>query len=100
MADVKVMSDLSMMTAGETTLEFDRMSCFLSAVDGFSPLLFEMLEKKIDLNELLDACRQVWENAEKDDYLLDKWVRIKNHRWITLFDHFKHCYTSECLQED
>ena len=72
-SEVKVMSDLAMISAGETPMDVDRVSCFLSAVMGFSPLVFDLTEDA-GLNELLTACRVVWENVERDDRLIKKWV--------------------------
>ncbi|XP_076810018.1 E3 ubiquitin-protein ligase rnf213-alpha-like isoform X2 [Clavelina lepadiformis] len=70
--EVKVMSDLAMISAGETTLEVDRVSCFLSAVMGFAPFIFD-LEEKADLSDAVIALNKVWLTSLNDSRLLDKW---------------------------
>jgi len=72
--EVKTMSDLALISAGETPMEVDRVSCFVSAVMGFSPLIFE-LDETAGWDEFYDACEQVWSNVRRDPKLPDKWVR-------------------------
>ena len=67
------MSDLAMISAGETPMEVDRVSCFLSAVNGFSAIIFD-LPQDAGLKELLKACKQVWDNIDRDETLVKKWV--------------------------
>ncbi|XP_078489225.1 E3 ubiquitin-protein ligase rnf213-alpha-like [Ciona intestinalis] len=82
LGEVKVMSDLAMISAGETPIEVDRVSCFLSAVIGFSPLLFD-LPQQAGLRELLAACEMVWNNVERDEGLLKKWEETAKHlEWL------------------
>ncbi|XP_077976279.1 E3 ubiquitin-protein ligase rnf213-alpha-like isoform X2 [Styela clava] len=71
-SEVKVMCDLAMISAGETPYEVDIVSCLLSAVMGFAPLIFE-LDEEAGLNVLLDKCRAVWKNRNGDAKLMDKW---------------------------
>ena len=59
------MSDLAMISAGETPMEVDRVSCFLSAVMGFSPIIFD-LPQEAGFTELLKACKKVFKNVERD----------------------------------
>ncbi|XP_076810012.1 E3 ubiquitin-protein ligase rnf213-alpha-like isoform X1 [Clavelina lepadiformis] len=70
--EVKVMSDLAMISAGETILEVDRVSCFLSAVMGFAPFIFD-LEENANLTNVVDALKKVWEAYSNDNKLLKKW---------------------------
>ena len=72
-AEVKVMSDLAMISAGEEPMQMDRVSCFLSAVMGFSPLIFDLAPGD-GLPQLLEACRLVWKNVDRDPTLIKKWV--------------------------
>ena len=72
-AEVKVMSDLAMISAGEEPMQMDRVSCFLSAVMGFSPLIFDLAPSD-GLSQLLEACELVWENVDRDPSLIKKWV--------------------------
>ena len=95
LGEVKVMSDLAMISAGETPMEVDRVSCFLSAVMGFSPIIFD-LPQDAGLKEMLKACKEVFENVERDKKeqaekegdgkrktLLQKWVS-----WFILIYYF------------
>ena len=67
------MIDLAMISAGEVPMEVDRVSCFNSAVMGFSPLLFNLFPDN-GLKDLLEACQEVWDNVRSDLSILDKWV--------------------------
>ena len=67
------MIDLAMISAGEVPMEVDRVSCFNSAVMGFSPLLFNLFPDN-GLKDLLEACQEVWDNVRSDRSILDKWV--------------------------
>ena len=72
--EVKVLIDLAMISAGEVQMEVDRVSCFNSAVMGFSPLIFNLYPDN-GLDDLLEACQEVWENVRADPMILTKWVR-------------------------
>ena len=67
------MVDLAMISAGEEPIEVDRVSCFNSAVMGFSPLVFNLRSNE-GLTDLLSACEEVWENIKADPSILKKWV--------------------------
>ena len=86
LGEVKVMSDLAMISAGETPMEVDRVSCFLSAVMGFSPIIFD-LPQDAGLKQLLEACKKVWENVERDKRELyereDDQRRTLLQKWVT-----------------
>ena len=71
--EVKVMCDLAMISAGETAVEIDKVSFFLSAVLGFSPLIFDLSEND-GLEQLISACDKVWKSVEQDPTLVKKWV--------------------------
>lgn len=77
--EVKVMSDLALISAGEEPMAVDRVSCFLSAVMGFSPLIFD-LDETSDWNKFHKAYEQVWSNVRRDSKLPDKWVRCAASR--------------------
>ena len=71
--EVKVMSDLAMISAGENTMEVDKVSCFLSAVMGYAPFLFDLNDTNANLNALIEA----FEKLPKGDVratLKKKWV--------------------------
>ena len=74
LGDVTVLSDLAMINAGESAMDVQRVSCFLSAVKGFSPLIFD-LPQNAGLAQLLETYQKVWENIERDESLVEKWVR-------------------------
>ena len=67
------MIELAMISAGETSMEVDRVSCFLSAVVGFSPIIFD-LPQDAGLKELLKACKKVQDNIDRSKILVKKWV--------------------------
>ena len=94
--EVKVMSDLAMIAAGEVPMEVDRVSCFSSAVIAFSPLLFG-LNPTDGFQELLDSCKEVWENVENDKSILKKWVSIHCIYYFFLQDYI--CkYTNKFIE--
>ena len=66
------MSELVTISAGESSSEVERISCFLSAVMGFSAIVF--VAKNAGIKEFFDACKPVWENITQDEDLLKKWV--------------------------
>jgi len=70
------MIDLCMVAAGEVPMEVDRVSCFNSAVMGFSPLVFN-LNPNSGFDQLLAACYEVWENVANERTVLDNWVGDK-----------------------
>jgi len=74
--EVKVMSDLAMISAGENTMEVDKVSCFLSAVMGFAPFLFDLHERDADLNALIEAFEKIRNNKEEQSKLKRKWVSL------------------------
>ena len=77
------MCDLAMISAGETAVEIDKVSFFLSAVLGFSPLIFDLSEND-GLEQLISACNKVWKSVEQDPTLVEKWV-IKNTIFTVIF---------------
>lgn len=87
MNEVKVMCDLAMISAGEDAVEVGRVSCLLGATMGFAPLIFwndaktqgEVVTRSRKrtmpgLTELLNRCKEVWKNVDKDEKILDEWV--------------------------
>ena len=77
------MCDLAMISAGETAIEIDKVSFFLSAVLGFSPLIFDLSEND-GLEQLISACNKVWKSVEQDPTLVEKWVN-KNTIFTDIF---------------
>ena len=73
-----------MINAGESAIDVQRVSCFLSAVKGFSPLIFD-LPKDAGLTQLLRTCQKVWENIERDETFVEKWVRILFMYYLVVF---------------
>ena len=69
---MKVLSDLAMISAGETAMEVDKVSCFLSAVMGFAPFIFD-LEENSDLKSMLDSFQKVVERSGHSK-LKEQWV--------------------------
>ena len=72
-SEVKVMSDLAMISAGDTALDVDKVACFNSAVMGFAPFLFD-LRAEDGLVEVLQQLKNVWDYMQRDERILKKWV--------------------------
>jgi len=79
--EVKVMSDLAMISAGENAMEVDKVSCFLSAVMGFAPFLFDLHEKNADLDALVKAFKQI--SKEDQARLKERWVSCTKNKVLT-----------------
>ena len=62
-----------MMSAGESDIETDRVSCVHTTALGFAPFIFD-LEKETSFWELISTCESVWREIEKDRSLLEKLV--------------------------
>jgi len=90
------MSDLALISAGETPMEVDRVSCFVSAVMGFSPLIFE-LDETAGWNEFYKACEQVWNNVHRDAKLPDKWVRCTTYNKEAYYAVYNHTALTDFL---
>ncbi|XP_076815738.1 E3 ubiquitin-protein ligase rnf213-alpha-like isoform X2 [Clavelina lepadiformis] len=87
-AEVKVLSDLAMISAGERPMEVARVSCFQSAVMGFAPLLFD-LPKTAGFQELLATCKVIWMNAERNHSFLVNWEETSKHlEWLNYVKDF------------
>ena len=84
---MKTLVDLAMMSAGETDIETDRVSCVHTTALGFAPFIFD-LEKDTSFGKLISACESVWREIEKDKSLLEKLVRFC--RMFCSFDSIDH----------
>ncbi|XP_072028229.1 E3 ubiquitin-protein ligase rnf213-alpha-like [Amphiura filiformis] len=69
--ELKVFVDLAMISAGETDIEVDRVSCFHRAATGYAPFIFE-LKDKAGYRELLNMTTKVWKALENDQHLPQK----------------------------
>ncbi|XP_022806306.1 E3 ubiquitin-protein ligase RNF213-like [Stylophora pistillata] len=76
--EVKTLVDLAMMSAGETDIETDRVSCVHTTALGFAPFIFD-LDKDTSFGELIRTCESVWKEIEKDTSLLEKLKSISRH---------------------
>ncbi|XP_078736318.1 E3 ubiquitin-protein ligase rnf213-alpha-like [Lampetra fluviatilis] len=65
LTELKVFVDLASITAGESDLEVDRVAFFHDAVQGYSPLLYD-LAAGAGFPELADAARSVWRSLDSD----------------------------------
>ncbi|XP_076818180.1 E3 ubiquitin-protein ligase rnf213-alpha-like [Clavelina lepadiformis] len=87
-AEVKVLSDLAMISAGERPMDVARVSCFQSAVMGFAPLLFD-LPKTAGFQELLATCKVIWMNVERNQSFLVNWEETSKHlEWLNYVKDF------------
>lgn len=71
--DVKTLVDLAMMSAGESDIETDRVSCLHTTALGFAPFIFD-LNNEIDFNQLMNLCESVWKEIEGNATLPKKLV--------------------------
>jgi hypothetical protein len=65
--------DLAMISAGENDLEVDRISNFHTSCLNFAPLIFD-LDKKFGFEDLMTACKPVWDAVNQDKNLSNKLV--------------------------
>nr|XP_039248269.1 E3 ubiquitin-protein ligase rnf213-alpha-like isoform X1 [Styela clava] len=81
---VKVFCDLGMISAGESAYEVDKVSCLLSAVIGFSPLIFDVSED-VSLEDFVKLCEEVGTNYAKDANLIQNWNDTSNRlEWFEM----------------
>ena len=73
MQELKVFVDLAMISAGETDMEVDRVSCFHRAATGYAPFIFE-LKGNVGYKELLVMTQKVWKALKMDNDLPKKLV--------------------------
>lgn len=90
---MKTLVDLAMMSAGETDIETDRVSCVHTTALGFAPFIFD-LDKDTSFGKLISACDSVWREIEKDKSLLEKLVRFC--RTFCSFDSIDHHSLARC----
>ena len=64
-----------MISAGENTMEVDKVSCFLSAVMGYAPFLFDLNDKNADLKTLIEAFDKLPKENERTKLKM-KWVKL------------------------
>lgn len=62
-----------MMSAGESDIETDRVSCLHTTALGFAPFIFD-LNNEIDFNQLMNLCESVWKEIEGNATLPKKLV--------------------------
>ena len=82
--ELKVFVDLAMISAGETDMEVDRVSCFHRAATGYAPFIFE-LKGNVGYRELLGMTQKVWKALETDADLPKKLVGSIYTKLIWLF---------------
>ena len=73
--ELKVFVDLAMISAGETDMEVDRVSCFHRAATGYAPFIFE-LKGNVGYNQLLTMTEKVWKALDMDPDLPKKLVSL------------------------
>lgn len=61
------------MSAGESDIETDRVSCLHTTALGFAPFIFD-LNNEIDFNQLMNLCESVWKEIEGNATLPKKLV--------------------------
>ena len=62
-----------MMSAGESDMETDRVSCLHTTALGFAPFVFD-LRDHFGFTELMETCEKVWEELDRDETLPKKLV--------------------------
>jgi hypothetical protein len=81
--------DLAMISAGENDLEVDRISNFHTSCLNFAPLIFD-LNKEFGFEELMTACKPVWNAAKQDKKLSNKLVSFISLLIMNVKNTFKH----------
>ena len=71
--ELKVFVDLAMISAGESDMDVDRVSCFHRAATGYAPFIFE-LKGNVGYKKLLAMTQKVWKAMEMDNDLPKKLV--------------------------
>ncbi|XP_046861644.1 E3 ubiquitin-protein ligase rnf213-alpha-like [Xenia sp. Carnegie-2017] len=80
--ELKVFIDLAMISAGESDLEIDRISCMHTSCLGFSSLIFGYREEH-GFRELMDLCKRLWQVTDANP-TIDKKLETtqKNLFWL------------------
>ena len=73
---MKALSDLAMVSAGDSTMEVDKVACFRSAVMGFAPFVFDLRQSCEGLHDVIQCVLSVDEFAKRDTALLRNWVNF------------------------
>lgn len=71
--EVDVLVDLALISAGETDMEIDKITCLHASCLGFAPLIFD-LELSFGFDELIKVCEPVWKAVDADPNLPTKLV--------------------------
>lgn len=72
-------------SSGENEFQAVKLAYLQAACQGYSPLLFK-LEEVTSFQELRRRCEMVFEAADRDPVLADKWVSCVNIK--SSIDHF------------
>lgn len=64
------------MSAGESDIETDRVSCLHTTALGFAPFIFD-LNENVGFIQLMDICQSVWKEIEENETLPEKLVMCK-----------------------
>ena len=76
-----------MISAGENPMDIDRVSCFLSAVMGFSPFIFD-LQSDSSLNDTIESFEKVSKVQDIE--------KLKNN-WVSFLTFFAWCVRAVVL---
>ncbi|CAN0131544.1 unnamed protein product [Rangifer tarandus platyrhynchus] len=80
--ELKVFVDLASISAGENDIDVDRVACFHDAVQGYTPLLYE-LDTSAGFDEFMQHLRELWKALDNDHNLPTK-LRdsARNLEWL------------------
>lgn len=67
--------DLASISAGENDIDVDRVACFHDAVQGYSPLLYQ-LDTSAGFDEFMTHLGELWRALNNDAYLPHKLVSL------------------------
>jgi len=73
--ELKVLVDLAIISAGEADMETYKITCLHTSCLGFAPLIFD-LEPTFGFEELMEACKPVWNAVDADPTLPKKLVGL------------------------
>ncbi|KAM9831669.1 E3 ubiquitin-protein ligase rnf213-beta [Neosynchiropus ocellatus] len=88
---VKVFVELACISAGDNSVEIDRVASFHDAVLGYGPLIYS-LPPNAGLDQFLFMAARVWEMQRRDDKLADK--LIESTRWLDWLKSLKETHGS------
>lgn len=80
--------ELASISAGENTMDIDKVCCFRDAVSAAAPIIYQLSEKS-GIEELLKAIAQLEQALGSDSTLVDKLVSLTMPKRLSGLLHYK-----------